>query len=98
MRPENTISEKERHPGTAPDSISGLYAANLRLLYSAYLMIQTHSYQYTPLGFAYRLPIGPTGAASIIYASLSCGRDAAVANPLHAAHLDLRMFTHGQFD
>ncbi|EJK54412.1 hypothetical protein THAOC_25964, partial [Thalassiosira oceanica] len=59
VRPEHTITEKERHPGTAPDSISGLYAANFRLLYSAYLMIQTHSYQFTPLGFAYRLPIRP---------------------------------------
>ena len=37
VRPEHTISEKERHPGTAPDSISGLYAVNFRLLYSAYL-------------------------------------------------------------
>ena len=50
----HTISEKERHPGTAADSISGIYAAN-NIAFQC-VMIQTHSYQSTPLGFAYRVP------------------------------------------
>ena len=68
VRPEHTISEKERHPGTAPDSISGFYAANFRLLYSAYLMIQTHSTLVPIHPFRLCLPnaFGPTGAASLI--------------------------------
>ena len=75
---EHKLSEKERHPGTAADSISGLYAANHIALQC--VMIQTHSYQSTPFRLCLpsaSAPLSQTrllGPKAPLIVARACGR------------------------